>query len=145
MKILKAPNRHEIMLYKEKDNTHSVTPFQDTPRLSSQRCHQAGAGAVLWCFSGSLQLCHTMALSCLHRVFIPTSQPNGYHAPRSLTDILAHYQKYTVTADGFTKALSAQIHNSANKQQTDKFCREAGGFLIMFTSGSGRQHPFLNG
>lgn len=107
MKILKAPNHHEIMLYRD-DDTHSVTPFQDTPRLSSQRCRQAGAGAVLWCFSGSLQLCHTMALSCLHRVFIPTSQSNSHHAPRSLTEFSAHYQKHTVRAEGFTKALSAR-------------------------------------
>ena len=123
---------------------YSVTSFRNTTssQLPSSCCRQAGATAVLWYFSGPLPaLCHTVALSCLHRVFITKSQFDSHNAPRLLAEISASYQKHRVKADGLTKALTTQIHHSANKHQTDKYYWETRGFLAAFTPGSGRQHP----
>lgn len=107
----------------------------------SEHCRQAGARAVLCYFSSpSPALCHTVALSCSRRVFITKSQLDSHNAPRLPAEISASHQKHAVKAGGFTKALSTQIHNSANKHQTDKCYWETGGFLVAFTSGWSRQH-----
>jgi len=95
---------------KKKDETYSVTSFQDTTssQLPGWCCCRAGAQAVPQRFSGPLRRCAArwhcpacVGLASLKGSLTATTHPG--------------YWQNGVKADGFTRALSTQIHSSSNK------------------------------